>query len=58
MSSLATHLRASPWARALSPADLARVEAETVTRICPPGSLVCRKGETVEAWIGVVVGLV
>ena len=58
MSSLATHLRASPWARALSPADLARVEAETVTRICPPGSLVCRKGETVEAWIGVVDGLV
>jgi CRP-like cAMP-binding protein len=42
----------------LSPADLARVEAETVTRVCPPGSLVCRKGEPVEAWIGVVDGLV
>jgi CRP-like cAMP-binding protein len=42
----------------LSPADLARVEAETVTRICLPGSLVCRKGEAVEAWVGVVDGLV
>jgi len=58
MPSLASLLRASPWARALSPADLARVEAETITRICAPGSLVCRKGEAVEAWIGVVDGLV
>jgi len=58
MASLASLLRASPWARALSPADLARVEAETITRVCPPGSLVCRKGEPVEAWIGVVDGLV
>ena len=58
MASLASLLRASPWARALSPADLARVEAETITRICPPGALVCRKGEAVEAWIGVIDGLV
>jgi len=58
MNTLAAMLRASPWARALAPSDLARVEAETVTRICPPGTLVCRKGEAVEAWIGVVDGLV
>ena len=58
MASLAYLLRASPWARALSPADLARVEAETITRVCPPGSLVCRKGEAVEYWIGVIDGLV
>ncbi|MCC7327128.1 MAG: Crp/Fnr family transcriptional regulator [Burkholderiales bacterium] len=51
-------LRASPWARALAPADLGRVEAETVTRLCMAGSLVCRKGEPVETWIGVVDGLV
>ena len=51
-------LRASPWARSLSPSDLARVEAETVTRVCASGSLVCRKGEAVEAWIGVIDGLV
>ena len=58
MHSLATLLRAAPWARALPPNDLARVEAETVTRVCPAGSLVCRKGEEVEAWIGVIDGLV
>jgi len=58
MQSLAALLRASPWARTLAPPDLARVEAETVTRVCASGSLVCRKGEAVEAWIGVVDGLV
>ena len=58
MPSLAAMLHASPWARALPPADLARVEAETVTRLCASGTLVCRKGEAVEAWIGVVDGLV
>lgn len=58
MSSLAALLRTAPWARTLSPADLARVEAETVTRAFAPGTLVCRKGEPVEAWIGVVDGLV
>ena len=51
-------LRATPWARSLSAADLDRIEAETVTRICAAGSLVCRKGEVVESWIGVVEGLV
>ena len=58
MPSLAAMLRASPWARSLPPADLARVEAETVTRLSAAGTLVCRKGEAVEAWIGVVDGLV
>ncbi|MEO8753299.1 MAG: Crp/Fnr family transcriptional regulator [Casimicrobiaceae bacterium] len=51
-------LRATPWAGSLSPSDVARVEAETVTRLCPAGSLVCRKGEAVEAWVGVIDGLV
>jgi CRP-like cAMP-binding protein len=58
MPSLAAMLHASLWARALPPADLARLEAETVTRLCASGTLVCRKGEAVEAWIGVVDGLV
>ena len=58
MLTLAAMLRATAWARALPPSDLARVEAETVTRVCPAGSLVCRKGEAVEAWIGVIDGLV
>jgi CRP/FNR family cyclic AMP-dependent transcriptional regulator len=58
MHTLTSMLRAAPWAQALAPADLARIEAETVTRICPAGALVCRKGEAVEAWIGVIDGLV
>ena len=59
MPSLAALLRASPWARALSPADLAPRRGRDRSRaICPPGSLVCRKGEAVEAWIGVIDGLV
>jgi CRP-like cAMP-binding protein len=58
MLSLKPLLAASPWARELSPVDLARVETETITRVCPPGALVCRKGEPVESWIGVIEGLV
>ena len=58
MMTFSEMLRLCAWARALPAADLARIEAETVTRVCPPGSLVCRKGEPVEAWIGVVDGLV
>jgi CRP-like cAMP-binding protein len=51
-------LRAARWAQALPPALYARVEAESFVRRCPAGSLVCRKGEPVESWIGVVDGLV
>ena len=58
MTTLHDMLRASTWARTLTPDELARVEAETVTRPCPAGGLVCRKGEAVEHWIGVVDGLV
>jgi CRP-like cAMP-binding protein len=58
MLTFARMLRASPWARALPEGGLARIEAETAIRACPAGSLVCRKGEQVEAWIGVVDGLV
>jgi CRP-like cAMP-binding protein len=51
-------LDASTWARALPPELRARVDAETVVRHCPAGTLVCRKGRPVEHWIGVVDGLV
>jgi CRP/FNR family transcriptional regulator, cyclic AMP receptor protein len=58
MRSVRDLLDASPWARTL-PADLrARVEADTLTRACPQGGLVCRKGEPVQYWMGVVDGLV
>jgi CRP-like cAMP-binding protein len=51
-------LEASPWARTLPDAERARVEAEIVVRTCPAGGYVCRKGEAVEHWIGVIDGLV
>jgi len=50
-------LRASAWARALAPDQRLRVEKDIVVRHCPPGGLVCRKGERVEAWIGIIDGL-
>ncbi|NDC86601.1 MAG: cyclic nucleotide-binding domain-containing protein, partial [Betaproteobacteria bacterium] len=41
------------------PDELAqRVLRETVTRKVPSQGFVCRKGETVSAWIGVISGLV
>ena len=51
-------LRASLWARSLSARQLARVESETQVRDLPVGVPVCRKGEPVEHWIGLVDGLV
>ena len=58
MRSLHDLLEASAWARALPSALRARVETETITRSCAPGGLVCRKGEQVNYWMGVVDGLV
>ncbi len=58
MADLHQMLASAPWAPALPPGQLARVEADIVVRTCPTGSLVCRKGEPVEHWIGVVDGLV
>jgi CRP-like cAMP-binding protein len=58
MPTLREMFAAAPWARALPPARLARIEAETSVRECPSGSLVCRKGERVEHWVGVIDGLV
>lgn len=51
-------LRASLWTRSLAAQQIARVEAETQVRTLPVGVPVCRKGEPVEHWIGVVDGLV
>jgi CRP/FNR family cyclic AMP-dependent transcriptional regulator len=51
-------LRASLWSRSLAPQQIARVEAETQVRTLPVGVPVCRKGEPVDHWIGVIDGLV
>jgi CRP-like cAMP-binding protein len=51
-------LGSAPWYGALPPVLSQRVLTETLVRQAPAGSLVCRKGEAVEHWIGVVDGLV
>jgi CRP-like cAMP-binding protein len=57
MTSLGTALRASIWARTLEPQELSRVEKEILERAVPAGGYVCRKGEPVNHWIGVIDGL-
>ena len=58
MISLADALRQSLWARSLTPGQLRRVETTTIERRIAAGQYVCRKGERVEHWIGIVEGLV
>jgi CRP/FNR family cyclic AMP-dependent transcriptional regulator len=48
----------SIWARGLSAAQRERVCADTVLRPLPEAGYVCRRGEPVECWMGVVDGLV
>ena len=58
MPTLRDMLAAAPWASALDPDRVARIERETLVRDVDAGGLVCRKGERVEHWIGVIDGLV
>jgi CRP/FNR family transcriptional regulator, cyclic AMP receptor protein len=55
---LAAVLAASAWWPGLEPAQRARVTSEVEERRFSGGSVVIRKGETVEAWTGVIDGLV
>lgn len=57
MRTLADMLAGSPWTRSLTAEQLARVQRETVVRDLPVGVPVCRKGEAVEHWIGLIDGL-
>lgn len=56
--SLAEFVAAAHWARGLEGPLRERAIAETLVRPAAAGSLVCRKGEPVDHWIGVVAGLV
>jgi len=58
MPNPAEFVAAAHWARGLEPDLRERAIAETIERPAPAGTLVCRKGEAVEHWIGVVAGLV
>jgi len=55
---LSSLLSDAGWARDLAPAERERVAAETIERRVASGGYVCRKGEPVDHWIGVVDGLV
>jgi CRP/FNR family transcriptional regulator, cyclic AMP receptor protein len=46
------------WAQRLNASQRERIEAETLIRQVPSGGSVCKKGEAVEHWIGVLDGLV
>jgi CRP-like cAMP-binding protein len=51
-------LDASLWTKSLSAPQRARVEQETAVREVAAGACVCRKGDPVEHWFGIVDGLV
>ena len=46
------------WAEALTPELRRRLVGETIVRRIAAGGFVCRKGDQVDAWMGVVSGLV
>jgi len=58
MPTVSEAIRSSRWARSLTPEQLSRVEATVIDRTVPIDGHVCRTGEPVEAWVGVVEGLV
>jgi CRP-like cAMP-binding protein len=51
-------LRATRWGAALAADQLARVAAESSEVTVPANGYVCRSGEPVDAWIGVLDGMV
>ena len=58
MKTLTDLLDASLWTKSLSEEQRARVEAETLVKDVPSGAFVCRKGDPVENWVGIIDGLV
>ncbi|NJD35944.1 MAG: Crp/Fnr family transcriptional regulator [Betaproteobacteria bacterium] len=50
-------LRRTSWAQSLSAEDFARAREGTVERSVPTAGFVCRKGEPVDHWFGVIEGL-
>jgi CRP-like cAMP-binding protein len=50
-------LRRTSWAQSLSPEDFARARDGTVERFVPTAGFVCRKGEPVDHWFGIIDGL-
>lgn len=57
LPTLTEMLRGSRWAAGLTDAEMAKVESSVIERKIPAGGFVCRKGEPVEHWFGVIDGL-
>jgi CRP-like cAMP-binding protein len=57
MTSLTEMLGASAWANGLTREQLLRVESEVSERTIAAAGFVCRRGEPVEHWFGVIDGL-
>lgn len=55
---MAVFLSSCRWTQSLSDEERQRVASEMIERHVPAGGYVCRKGEPVENWIGVIDGLV
>jgi CRP/FNR family transcriptional regulator, cyclic AMP receptor protein len=51
-------LRSALWAKALTPQQMDRVEATTFEVFVPKGGYVCKKGEVVDNWVGIIAGMV
>lgn len=56
--SLLESLRETRWGTLLTADQLARVAAESAQSFATAGAYVCRKGEAVDSWLGVLDGLV
>lgn len=46
----------SMWSSMLAPEHLQKVEREVIERFVPAGAYVCRKGDSVDHWMGVIEG--
>jgi CRP-like cAMP-binding protein len=58
MQSVEDLLRNSAWGHKLSEEELQRALAGTSERPIPAGGFVCRRGDPVDHWIGIIDGLV
>jgi CRP-like cAMP-binding protein len=51
-------LQATRWGTLLTREQLARVAAESIESCVSAGAFICRKGEAVDSWLGILEGLV
>lgn len=58
MSASDEHVALSPWLNDLDASQQERVHRDLIERELHAGAFVCRKGDAVEHWIGVVRGIV